>query len=301
MTIKWSKKMVYHEVLDYIMIAVGMLSYAVGWMLFMLPNHIPNGGVAGLASIIYWGTGFPVSLTYFMVNFVLLVAALKVLGLKFCIKSIFGVLMLTFFTSLMRTIAPHPTILSDQPFMTTIIGAVFCGIGLGFGLSYNGSSGGSDIVAAMVNKYHDISLGRVILLCDVIIVTLSITVLKDWEQVIYGYVNLIITSFVLDQVVNSGRRSVQFFIISNKYEEICARVVAGPPHRGCTLMDAQGYYSGNPVKVIIIVTRQREAGYIYRMINSIDENAFVTQSQVMGVFGKGFDKIKGKRKVIQVG
>lgn len=292
--------MVYHEVLDYIMIAVGMLSYAVGWMLFMLPNHIPNGGVAGLASIIYWGTGVPVSLTYFMVNFVLLVAALKVLGLKFCIKSIFGVLMLTFFTSLMRTIAPHPTILSDQPFMTTIIGAVFCGIGLGFGLSYNGSSGGSDIVAAMVNKYHDISLGRVILLCDVIIVTLSITVLKDWEQVIYGYVNLIITSFVLDQVVNSGRRSVQFFIISNKYEEICARVVAGPPHRGCTLMDAQGYYSGNPVKVIIIVTRQREAGYIYRMINSIDENAFVTQSQVMGVFGKGFDKIKGKRKVIQV-
>ena len=140
----------------------------------------------------------------------------------------------------------------------------FCGVGIGYGLSFNGSTGGSDIVAAIVNKYRDISLGRVVLLCDMIIVTFSYVALHSWEQVIYGYVVLIITAFVLDQVVNSGRRSVQFLIISERYDEICERITADPPHRGCTVIDAHGYYSGNNLKVL-------------------------------GVYGKGFDHFKVKR------
>ncbi len=293
---KINKKVLYREILDYVMIAVGMLSYAIGWMVFLLPNHIGNGGVAGLASILQWGQGIPVSNTYFVLNAVLLAIALKVLGLKFCIRTIYGVVMLTIMTRLIGPFCPSPGLLHDEPFMAAIIGASFCGVGLAFGLSYNGSSGGSDIVAAIVNKYRDISLGRVILLVDMTIVTGSYLVLHNWEQVIYGYVNLIVTSFVLDQVINSSRRSVQFLIISERYKEICDMISQGQPHRSSTIIDAKGYYTGNNIKIVIVVTRQREASYVYRMIDDIDPDAFVTQSQVMGVFGKGFDKFKVKKK-----
>ena len=216
-----NKKVLYREIMDYVMIAVGMFSYAIGWMIFLLPNHIGNGGVAGFASIVNWGQGIPVSYTYFVLNAILLAVALKILGWKFCVRTIYGVVILTILTRVLGSAFPHPMLLHGQPFMSAIIGAVFCGVGLAFGLSYNGSSGGSDIVAAIVNKYRDISLGRVILLVDMTIVTGSYLVLHSWEQVIYGYVNLIITSFVLDQVISSSRRSVQFLIISEKYKEIC--------------------------------------------------------------------------------
>lgn len=291
-----NKTDIYRETLDYIMIAAGMLSYCIGWTIFLLPNKISIGGVAGLASILFWGTGIEIQATYFVLNAVLLTVALRILGWKFCVKTIFGVVMLTTFTSIFRTLFPNPQVISNQPFMTSIIGAVFCGVGQGFGLSHNGSSGGSEVVATIINKYHDISLGRVLLLVDMLIITLSYVVLHSWEQVIYGYVVLIITSFVLDHVVSSGRRSVQFLIISDKYDEICKRITENPPHRGCTIVDAHGYYSNQEMKLLIVVTRLREARLLYHMINDIDERAFVTQTQVMGVFGQGFDKFKVKQK-----
>ena len=296
MELKISKKSLYREILDYIMITIGCISYGIGWTIFLLPNHIGNGGVAGLSSIVFWGFNTPVYVTYLVLNSILLAAALKTLGLKFCIKTIYGVLTITLVTTVLREIFPNPTILQDQPFMVALIGAIFCGLGLGFCLSYNGSSGGSDIVAAIVNKYRDISLGRVLVLVDTSIVSLSYFVVHDFEKVIYGYVCLIITSFVLDQVVNAGRRSVQFLIISERYEEICQAITANPPHHGCTLIDAKGYYTGTNTKIILAITRQREAGILYRMIDDIDPHAFVTQSQVMGVFGQGFEKFKVKRK-----
>ncbi|EKX96673.1 MAG: YitT family protein [Prevotella sp.] len=289
-------KSLYREIVDYAMIALGMVFYSIGWVAFFLPNNISTGGVAGLASIIFWGTGIPVQVTYFVGNTILLAIALKVLGLKFCIKTIYGVLMLTAFTTLFRHLFPHPTILHGEPFMACIIGSCFCGVGLGFGLAYHGSSGGSDIVASIINKYRDISLGRVILLCDIIIVTLSYVVLHSWEQVIYGFVGLIVVSSVLDQVVSSGLRSVQFLIISERYEEICRHVIETPPYRSCTVIDAKGYYSGNSLKVLILVTRQREASQVFKMIDAIDPHAFVTQSPVIGVYGNGFDRFKVKRK-----
>lgn len=291
-----NRKSVYRELTDYVMIGIGMMFYSLGWVAFYLPNHISSGGVAGLSSIIYWGTHTPVQFTYFSMNVVLLAIALRILGLKFCIKTIYGVLMMTAFIALFRNVFPNPTILRGEPFMACIIGSCFCGIGLGFGLSYHGSSGGSDIVASIINKYRDISLGRVILLVDMIIVTLSYVVLHSWEQVIYGYVGLIVVSFVLDQVVSMGRKSVQFLIISERHEEICERVIRTPPYRSCTVIDATGYYSGNRLKVLVLVTKQREASEVFSMIDEIDPHAFVTQSSVIGVYGNGFDKFKVKRR-----
>ena len=205
-----------NEVKDYITIAIAMIIGSVGWVVFLLPNKITTGGVAGIASIVYWGTGIPVQIPYFAINALLLLAALKVLGWKFCVKTIYAVTVFTLAVSVLQQLTEGVHLLADQPFMATIAGGCFLGISVGLGLCCNGSTGGSDVVAAIVNKYRDISLGHAILLCDMAIVTSSYFVLKDWEQVIYGYVVLVIVSICVDRVVNSMRSSIQLFIISEK-------------------------------------------------------------------------------------
>ena len=290
------KKILYNEARDYLMITIAMVSYCMGWTIFLLPNNITTGGVPGIASIVFWGTGIPPQVTYFTINAVLLLAALKILGLKFCIKTIYAVLLLTGLTSLFSSNAISMHLLADQPFMASIIGAIFCGSGIGLGLSFNGSTGGTDIVAAIVNKYRDISLGRVIMLCDLIIITSSYIVLRNWEQVIYGYVVLMVSAFTVDQVVNAMHRSVQFFIISDKYQEIASRIAVFP-HRGATVIEAHGFYTGREVKMLFIMAKRRESNTIFSIINEIDPNAFVTQTNVIGVDGEGFDKFKVKNKV----
>ena len=289
-----SKTSLWNEFKDYVTIFIAMMSYCIGWNIFLLPNNITTGGVPGISSVIFWGTGIPVQWTYFGINAILLLIALRVLGWKFCVKTIFAVVVLTVATTY-ASANYHGHLLHDEPFMASIIGAVFWGSGVGLGLASNGSTGGTDIIAAIVNKYRDISLGRVILICDVLIISSSFLVLKDWEKVIYGYVVLYVTAFCIDQVVNSMRRSVQFFIISDKYHEIGERINR-EPHRGCTVIDAQGFYSGRDVKMLFVLAKRRQSDLIFRIINEIDPHAFVSQSAVIGVYGEGFDRFKVRTK-----
>ena len=286
-----AKKILNSEFFDYVMIAIGMMAYGMGWTLFLLPNDITTGGVAGISSLLYWGMGIPVQVSYFGVNALLLLGALRVLGFRFCLKTIYAVGILTLFLSFLTNLGNEMHLLKDQPFMASIIGAIFCGSGVGLGLSFNGSTGGTDIVAAIVNKYRDISLGRVILLCDIVIITCSYLVFHDWEKVIYGYVVLCVTAFCIDQVVNSRRSSVQFFIISSHYEEI-ARRINQEPHRGVTVLDAQGFYSGHKIKMLFVLAKKRQSSEIFHIINEVDPMAFVSQSRVIGVYGEGFDHFK---------
>ena len=287
------KKFLNSEVFDYIMIAIGMMGYGMGWTVFLLPNDITTGGVAGVSSLLYWGMGVPVQVSYFGINALLLLAALRVLGFRFCLKTIYAVGVLTLFLSFLTNVGNEMHLLQDQPFMASIIGAIFCGSGVGLGLSFNGSTGGTDIIAAIVNKYRDISLGRVILLCDIFIITSSYFVFHDWEKVIYGYVVLCVVAFCIDQVVNAMHRSVQFFIISDKYKEIASRIAVFP-HRGATVIEAHGFYTGHEVKMLFIMAKRRESNVIFRIINEIDPKAFVTETNVIGVYGEGFDKFKVK-------
>jgi uncharacterized membrane-anchored protein YitT (DUF2179 family) len=289
-----SKALFLTELRDYVTIFIAMMSYCIGWNIFLLPNDITTGGVPGVSSIIFWGVGIPVQWTYFSINAVLLLIALKILGWKFCVKTVYAVVVLTVSTTYVSA-NYHGHLLHDQPFMASIIGAVFCGSGVGLGLASNGSTGGTDIIAAIVNKYRDISLGRVILICDVIIITSSYLVLKDWEKVIYGYVVLYVTAFCIDQMVNSRRSSVQFFIISNMYKEIGERINR-EPHRGCTVIDAQGFYSGHDVKMLFVLAKRRQSEQIFRIINDVDPHAFVSQSAVIGVYGEGFERFRVSRK-----
>ena len=284
-----TKQSLIRETRDYLMIALGLILYGIGWTVFLLPNDITTGGVPGIASIVYFATGFPVQYTYFSINLILLLLSIRILGWKFSIKTVFAVFTLTFFLSIIQRLASGVVLLHDQPFMACVIGASLCGGGIGIAFSSNGSTGGTDIIAAIINKY----LGRVMLICDLIIISSSYFVLKDWEKVVYGYVTLYICSFVLDQVVNSARQSVQFFIISEKYDEI-ARHINVYPHRGATVINASGFYSGKEQKMLFVLAKKRESTIIFRLIKDIAPNAFVSQSAVIGVYGEGFDRIKVK-------
>ena len=180
-----------------------------------------------------------------------------------------------------------------QDFMACIIGAIMCGFGLGVVFNYNGSTGGTDIIAAIVNKFKDVSLGKMIMLCDVFIITSCYFIFHDWRRVIFGFVTLFIIGIVLDWVINRARQSVQFFIFSKKYEEIADSIIKDA-NRGVTVLNGTGWYSKNDVKVLVILAKKRQSLDIFRLVKNIDPNAFISQSSVIGVYGEGFDKLKVK-------
>ena len=282
---------------DYAVITVAMLMGVLGLNLFLLPNQITMGGIMGVASIVYWGTGIPAQDTYFVLNAVLLIAALRVLGWRFCAKTIYAVIVFTVGSMVLQSIMPPDLhLLADQKFMACMVGAVFMGTSVGLGLSAGGSTGGSDVVAAMVHKYRDVSLGHIILFCDLAIITSSYVVLRDWEKVLYGYVLLFIISFCVDHVVNSLRRSVQFFIISDKYQEI-GEAINKIADRGCSTLNGNGFYTKKGIKVIFCIAKKSESSFIFDLIDEIDPNAFVAQSAVIGVYGQGFDRVKVRKKI----
>lgn len=291
-----TRKSKIHEIRDYIIIAFAMLIGSVGLNVFLLPNHITMGGVGGIASILYWGFHIPVSLSYFGINILLLLIAYRTLGWRFCVKTLYAISLFAIFTRVIENMSGGSiTLLNDQPFMATVVGAFFMGGSAGLGLSCNGSTGGSDTIAAMVNKYYNISLGHIILLCDLLIITSSYLVLRSWEMVIYGYVCLFVSSLCVDHVVNTLRRSVQFFIVTDKYLELSAAINTAAD-RGCTILDGHGCYSGKDVHMLFVMARQRESQKIFRLIDEIDPTAFVSQSAVIGVYGLGFDRFKTGKK-----
>lgn len=294
---KRKKGKLWRQLRDYGIITIAMLLGVIGLNLFLLPNEITTGGIIGVASIVYWGTGIPVQETFFVINAVLLLVALKVLGWHFCAKTVYGVVVFTVASAvLQRVMPPDLHLLADQKFMACMVGAVFLGTSVGLGLSAGGSTGGSDVIAAMVHKYRDVSLGHIILFCDLTIITSSYVVLRDWEKVLYGYVLLFVISFVVDHIVNSLRQSVQFFIISDKYQEI-GEAINEIADRGCTMLNGNGFFTKKDKKVIFCIAKKSESNFIFELIDEIDPNAFVAQSAVVGVYGQGFDHVKKHRKI----
>lgn len=288
----------WQETKDYLFIFLGLLCYSIGFTCFMLPYQITTGGLAGVASIIFYATKIPVQYSYLTLNGILLIAAIKILGFRFCLKTIIAVLTLTFLLGFMQELVQDsegnlPRILGNETFMACVIGGCLEGIGLAIVFLNNGSTGGTDIIAAIVNKYRDVTMGRMLMYCDIIIVSSCYIVFHDWQKVVMGFSTLIISNLMLDYVMNSARQSVQFLIFSNKYNEI-AEVISKEVGRGITVLDGEGWYSKEPRKVLVILAKRRESVYIFRLINQIDPKAFVSQSNVVGVYGEGFDKIKVK-------
>lgn len=282
---------VYYSIQDYLMIIFGTILYGFGFNAFILSNEIVTGGVSGICALIFFTTSIPVSLSYFVINVVLLAIAFKILGIKFLIKTIFGVICLSASLSFFEWLLNNNPILNGQPFMSIVIGAFLCGSGLGLIFSANGSTGGTDIIGAIVNKYRNISIGRALLLCDFIIISSSFFLFHNIDKIVFGFVEMFVSNYILDLVLNGNRQSVQFLIFSKKYNEI-ADCIIHDLDRGCTILDGVGGYSKEPVKVIVLLAKKSESVAIFRLVKDIDSEAFISQSIVRGVYGEGFDHIK---------
>ncbi|MGN0212569.1 MAG: YitT family protein [Muribaculaceae bacterium] len=291
MTITKNKKFI-GELKDYIMIVVGLALYAFGFTAFILPEKVVCGGLAGLASLVYFRFGIPVAITNYAMNVLLLIMAFRVVGKRFVIRTVFGFTVISIFFAVMQPLFPEPFV-NNQPFMNIILGAIMCGMGVGIAFVHNGSSGGTDIVAAMVSKHTNVTIGRTILYTDIFIISSSYLLFHSIDKIVYGFVILLIVSFVCDYVINTNRQAVQFTIISEKWEEI-ANAINNEAHRGCTMLHGTGWYTKRDVKVLIVMCRKIESVTIFRIVKSIDNKAFVTQANVNGVYGVGFDEVKVK-------
>ena len=292
---------IWNEVKDYLLITLGLFLYTFGWTVFLLPYQIVTGGVTGIAAIVFYATKIPIVYTYFAINVCLLVVALKILGFKFMIKTVYAILMLSFMLWMAQKIMTNPdgtmyqVLGRGQDFMSLIIGCTFTGSALAIVFLNNGSTGGTDIVAAVVNKYHNISLGRVLVYVDLLIIGSSYPIFQDWRKIVFGLCTMVIENFVLDYVMNARRESVQFMIFTKKYQEI-ANAIGTEMGHGVTLLDGHGWYTGQQMKVLCILAKKRESTEIFRLIKMIDPNAFVSQSSVIGVYGEGFDEMRVKIK-----
>lgn len=276
---------------DYIVVVIGLIIYAIGLTGFLIPNKIVTGGLAGVSLLINYSTGIPVWVSILAINCVLLIIAWFILGRKFVINTLFGALGLTFFIGIAEKYITESILPNADPLMASIIGAVCCGAGLGLVYSMNSTTGGTDIVGAIITKYRYISMGRGLMYVDVIIILSSWFLFHSIETIIYGLIIIAVLYYVVDMVISGARQSVQFFIFSSKYDEIASHINS-ELNRGCTVIDGVGWYSQSPQKVLIVLARKTESTSIFRLVKRIDKNAFVTQSNVVGVYGKGFDSIK---------
>ena len=300
---------IWNEVKDYLFITLGLLMYTISFTVFLMPYEIVAGGVTGLSAIIYYATGFHLENTYIIINGLLLLVALYALGFKFMVKTIYAIFALYFMLMFAQYIIPKqdnglPIMLlgPGQEFMSMIIGCVITGVALSLVFSHNGSTGGTDIIAATVNKYNSkVSLGTVLFAADFCIIgsCMFFPQFGDYveraHKVMFGFCVMAIENFVLDYAMNMRRQSVQFMIFSKKWQEI-ANAIGTEMNHGVTILDGHGWYTGKKMKVLCILARKNESVYMFRLIKMIDPNAFVSQSSVIGVYGEGFEEMRVKIK-----
>ena len=297
------------ELKNYLMISLGLTLYAFTWKFFMAPYQFVTGGITGVGGIVEYTTTIPMQYTYFAINIVLIIIAIQQLGWKFCVKTVYAILVMTlmlelfdYFFNTLNWSTAYDILGPEKQLEACIVGSIFIGMGIAFCFLSNGSTGGVDIIAAIVNKYKDISFGRAMLYVDACIIISSFFIVPSdnldmsIQKVFYGFINLVIVNMSLDYMVNSNRQAVQFFIFSSKYDEI-AYYITRRLKRGVTLLDSVGYYSGKEGKVVTTIARATQANQLLSAIKQIDPNALVSQSKVMAVYGLGFDKIKAKKKV----
>lgn len=292
-----TRRRLWEFIKDFLAINIGMAIYSLGWAAFLLPYHITTGGMIGLFAILYYITKFPISMAVMIANMGLLSIAYKPLGWKFVAKTAYAVFALSTFLELGQQMMTDDAgnliqILGDgQDSMACVIGAILNGVGIAIVFLSGGSTGGWDVIAALVNKYKNISLGRIMLFLDFLVIASCWPIFHDWRMVVFGYVTLVVYSYTLDFVINSARQDVQFIIFTKKPKEICERIIHETVHT-VTSWNAEGYFTHQDIKILITIVHKRESIRILRMIQEVDPQAFVSQSRVEGVYGNGFKAIR---------
>ncbi len=282
-----------HNIKDLLIIAFGILLYSFGYTAFILPEQTVMGGVSGISALLYYAFRISPGISIWVINVLLLVIALRALTKQFTIRTIIGVTLLSTFVGLGQSLFQgHPLItVGEDRFMHLVLGAALIGVGLGLVFSHNGSTGGTDIIMAMLNKYFSMSFGRAMQVIDITIISSSYILFHSTETIVYGIVFTLTASLVCDYVVNGTRQTVQFIIISNEYERI-ADTINQQVHRGVTVIRGTGWYSKKDVRMLIVLARKYESQEVFYAIKNIDPCAIVSQSFCQGVFGEGFDKIR---------
>ena len=278
---------------DYFFISLGILLYAIGFNAFILPERVVMGGMTGVSSLLYYAFNLPPGIMLWIMNVALLILAYKALSKQLVIRTIVGVTIMSFFIDALRPLfIANPIITAgEDKFMHVLIGGMMGGAGLGIVFSHNGSTGGTDILVALLGKYTRMSFGRAMQMIDMCIIASSYFLFHSSELVVYVLFFTFVAAYVCDYVINGTRQTVQFLIISKKYDEI-ADIVNKRMHRGVTVIQGMGWFKKSDVKLLIILTRKYESQEVFNTIKRIDPNAMVSQSFCQGVFGEGFDKIK---------
>ena len=308
MTAKHKYDSLFHSAKDYVFIVLGIALYALGFCAFILPHHVVMGGLTGVGTLVFYASNeiIPVAVTGYACNLTLLAIAFKIVGKTFVKRTIFGATIVAIMIGWMQPVFLNLSqpLMADTT-MSIVLGGFLCGVGIGTIFIHNGSSGGTDIVAAMVSKLSNVSVGRTMIITDMLIVSSSIFLPFDGPftermqvrlpLIVYGLVVTYLTSFMTDMLINTNRQATQFIIFSQKWEKI-ADAINSEAHRGVTVMDGMGWYSKHDVKVLLVWCRKIESVTMYRIIKSIDADAFVAQSKANGVYGKGFDTVKVRLK-----
>ena len=286
---KLTARKVFEEVKSYFFIFLGLALFTFGWSAFLTPYEVSGGGVAGAASILYFATKFPIGITTFALNAILIAIAWKVLGTRFCVNSLICTVVMSGFFALFQPMFPEPIV--DDMFMSVIIGSAIAAFGIGMAINWGGNTGGIDIIALMIGKYRNISYGRVSLFANIVIVGSSYFVLHDMQKLVYSFVVLIVSIIVSDLVIDGYRQTYQFMVFSQKNHEI-AQNINTKLKRGATFLKGYGSYNQQESDVLLIVAHRTDKGDITRIIKEIDPTAFITISKTASVFGKNFDNIK---------
>ncbi len=297
--LKISKTEIFWGIKEYLMMTVGMCIYAFGWIGCILPAHCAGGGASGLSLLIYYLTGGSVSIgvIVLVINAILLVIAGFIVGWKFGVKTIFCVVVLSGAMSAMQQLftLPDGTILDvfhlDNRLLSSILGGIFSGIGVALCFMQGGSTGGTDIVAMIINKYRNVSYGKIVRMSDSVIISAAIfTPQVGIDGIIYGFVMVAVFSYTVDMIMAGNQQSSQIFIICKDYRAM-ADAMNNVAHRGATVIDAMGWYSKTNSKIVMVICRKRDMHYILKVVKSVDPDAFITAGSVMGVYGKGFDAL----------
>jgi len=273
---------------SYLIITLGLFVNALGWTGFLIPSEIVGGGVSGIGTIIYFATGFKVGYSVFIINGLLIIVAMRVLGFGFGIKTIFATFVLSFFLWLLQSVITEPLV-SDR-FMCAIIGGIMAGASAGIILSQGGSTGGTDIIAMMINKYRNYSPGQLILTLDLTIITSSYFLTNSIEQVVYGYVAMSVSAYCVDLVIEGSKQSVQIFIFTKMFDDIRNELVSNHD-QGMTELQAKEGFSQKDIKILMLLAKKKDSQSILKTVKIVDPEAFISMGSVMGVYGFGFEKI----------
>ncbi|MCX7971272.1 MAG: YitT family protein [Negativicutes bacterium] len=269
---------------DYIFILVGCLVTAIGLNIFLIPNKIPDGGFTSLAMVLHYLLNVPVGMTLLVLNLPVLLLGLKVLGRRFSLNTMFGAVALA--VSIDATVKFVPVI-THNPLLAALYGGVLCGIGMGTVFRFRGSTAGTDLAAAIVNRLTGIKVGSSLMMVDFVIILLAGIVFGNMELCLFGLITVFTTAYLVDFIQEGWESAKMFMIISNRPQAVAEHVME-ELERGVTFLHGQGGYTGESKDVLFCVVSKREVTKLRDAIRDIDERAFVIVADAREVMGEGF-------------